>query len=653
MSDTSENLEYLKLLSEKYSSIRTASTEIINLNAILELPKGTEHFISDIHGEHEAFLHVLRNGSGSIKRKIEDVFENTLTAKEKRALATLIYYPENKLPLVLKELDQPDEWFRTTLFRLIKLCRIISSKYTRSRVRKALPPDFAYVIEELLHQQEGIYDRQEYYSSIIDSIISTGRAEAFITALSNLIQRLSIAHLHVLGDIYDRGPGAHIIMDKLMTYHSLNIQWGNHDIIWMGAAAGSEACITNVIRVSLRYANMETLENGYAISMLPLASFAMDEYSDDPCTRFFPKTDSENLSKHEKLLMARMQKAITIIQMKLEGQIIKRRPQYYMDNRLLLHHIDQSSGTVNLDGITYPLLDSHFPTIDPDHPYELTDSEKKVMQNLKLSFTQSNRLQEHVRFLFSKGSMVRTYNGNLLYHGCIPMSPDGTLRRFHFEDKLHSPKEFMELLDRLVRQGYFAVNDPKKKQAGEDTMWYLWSGPQSPLFGKDKMATFERYFIKDPYTHKEELNPYYQYRTDSSVAKLILTEFGLDPDKGHIINGHVPVKVSSGENPLKADGKLLVIDGGFAKAYQSQTGIAGYTLIYNSYGLLLASHEPFESLEKAIEEELDIRSEIRVVEKNMNRIRVRDTDDGLIIKKKIQNLKALLNAYRTGLIKES
>lgn len=653
MSATSENLEYLKLLSEKYSSIRTATTEIINLNAILELPKGTEHFISDIHGEHEAFLHVLRNGSGSIKRKIEDAFENTLSAEEKRALATLIYYPENKLPLVLKEFDQPDEWFRTTLFRLIKLCRITSSKYTRSRVRKALPPDFAYIIEELLHQQEGIYDRQEYYSSIIDSIISTGRAEAFITALSNLIQRLSIAHLHVLGDVYDRGPGAHIIMETLMTYHSINIQWGNHDIIWMGAAAGSEACITNVIRISLRYANMETLENGYAISMLPLASFAMEEYSDDPCTRFFPKTTSENLSKHEKLLMARMQKAITIIQMKLEGQIIKRRPYYYMDDRLLLHHIDQSSGTVNLNGIKYPLLDTHFPTIDPEHPYKLSDREKKVLQNLKLSFTQSSRLQEHVRFLFSKGSMVRTYNGNLLYHGCIPMNPDGTLCRFHFEDKLHSPKEFMELLDRLVRQGYFAVNDPVKKQAGEDAMWYLWSGPQSPLFGKDKMATFERYFIEDSYTHKEELNPYYQYRTDSSVMKLILTEFGLDPDKGHIINGHVPVKVSSGENPLKADGKLLVIDGGFAKAYQSQTGIAGYTLIYNSYGLLLASHEPFESIEKAIEEELDIRSEIRVVEKNLNRIRVRDTDDGLIIKKKIQNLEALLDAYRTGLIKES
>lgn len=653
MAGNTEKLEYLKLLSEKYSSIRSASTEIINLSAILELPKGTEHFISDIHGEHEAFLHVLRNGSGSIKRKIEDAFEDRLSAEEKRFLATLIYYPENKLPLVLKNNNQPEDWFRTTLFRLIKLCRIISSKYTRSRVRKALPQDFAYIIEELLHQQEGIYDRQEYYSSIIDSIISTGRAEAFITALSNLIQRLSIAHLHVLGDVYDRGPGAHIIMDKLMSYHSLDIQWGNHDIVWMGAAAGSEACISNVIRVSLRYASMETLENGYAISMLPLASFAMEEYSNDPCRQFLPKTSSDHFTKHEKLLMGRMHKAITVIQLKLEGQIINRRPHYQMDDRLLLHQIDKSNGTVTIDEITYPLLDSNFPTIDPDDPYTLTDRELKVIQNLKLSFTQSQRLQDHVRFLFSKGSMYRTYNGNLLYHGCIPMNPDGTLRRFHFDGKLHSPREFMDRLDRLVRQGYFAVNNPDKKQYGEDTMWYLWSGAQSPLFGKDKMATFERYFIADPDTHNEELNPYYQYRTDASVMKVILTEFGLNPDTGHVINGHVPVKVSRGESPLKADGKLLVIDGGFAKAYQAKTGIAGYTLIYNSYGLLLASHEPFESVEKAIQEEQDIRSEIRVVEKIQNRIRVRDTDDGLVIAKKIRDLKALLNAYRTGLIKES
>ncbi|MEX2464230.1 MAG: fructose-1,6-bisphosphatase [Balneolaceae bacterium] len=652
MAFTPEKEEYLKLLAEQYPSIRSASTEIINLSAILELPKGTEHFISDIHGEHEAFLHVLRNGSGSIKRKIEDAFQDTISAQEKRTLATLIYYPEKKLPLILKDIGQKDEWFRVALFRLIKLCRITSSKYTRSRVRKALPDDFAYIIEELLHQQESILNRQQYYSSIINSIIETGRAEAFIIALSNLIQRFSIAHLHVLGDVYDRGPGAHIIMDKLMDYHSLDFQWGNHDIVWMGAAAGSEACIANVIRVSLRYANMETLENGYAISMMPLASFAMDVYGSDPCEQFKPKSTTHRLTKHEQLLMARMHKAITVIQLKLEGQIIERRPHYQMDDRRLLHKMNPDTGTVEIDGVDYPLMDTHFPTINPQNPYELTDYESKVMQKIELSFANSERLQTHIRFLYSIGSMYQTYNGNLLYHGCIPMNSDGTLRHFDFDKKDHTPKEFMDRLERLVRQGYFTIDDPVKKQYGEDTMWYLWSGAQSPLFGKDKMATFERYFIEDPVTHSEVMNPYYEYRTDAKVIETILNEFGLDPQKGHVVNGHVPVKVNRGENPLKANGLLLVIDGGFAKAYQSKTGIAGYTLIFNSYGLLLASHEPFESIQKAIKEEQDIRSEIRVVEKNVKRIRVRDTDDGKIILKKIAELNKLLKAYRTGLIKE-
>lgn len=649
-SDT--DLNYLRLLSQQYPSIRTASTEIINLSAILELPKGTEHFISDIHGEYEAFLHVLRNGSGSIKRKIEDAFKDTLQANEKSTLATLIYYPEKKLPLLLKEITNSEEWFRITLFRLIKLCRVVSSKYTRSRVRKALPDDFAYIIEELLHEQESILNRQEYYSSIIDTIIDTNRAEAFIIALANLIQRLSIAHLHVIGDVYDRGPGSHIIMDKLIDYHSVDIQWGNHDIVWMGAAAGSEACITNVIRVSLRYANMETLENGYAISMLPLISFAMDTYADDPCELFRPKTDENQFTEHEQLLMARMHKAITIIQLKLEGQIIKRRPHYQMNDRLLLEKIDFESGTVRIDGKNYPLIDSHFPTVDPENPYELSEEEKSMMQKIRLSFENSERLHNHVRFLFSKGSMYLTYNGNLLYHGCIPMNPDGSLRHFNFDGKDHGPMEFMDRLERLARQGYFAKDDPQKKQYGEDTMWYLWSGAQSPLFGKEKMATFERYLIKETETHTEKMNPYYDYRTDQKVIEKILSEFGLDPKTGHVVNGHVPVKVSRGENPLKAGGKLIVIDGGFSKAYQSKTGIAGYTLIYNSYGLLLASHEPFESIQKAIREEQDIRSETRVVEKKLNRNRVLDTDDGKMIQKKIHTLKSLLEAYRTGLIKE-
>lgn len=646
------DLNYLRLLSQQYPSIRAASTEIINLSAILELPKGTEHFISDIHGEYEAFLHVLRNGSGSIKRKIEDAFEDSLKADEKSTLATLIYYPEKKLPLILKESSNSEEWFRITLFRLIKLCRVVSSKYTRSRVRKALPDDFAYIIEELLHEQESIINRQEYYSSIIDTIIGTNRAEAFIIALANLIQRLSIAHLHVIGDVYDRGPGAHIIMDKLIDYHSVDIQWGNHDIVWMGAAAGSEACIANVIRVSLRYANMETLENGYAISMLPLVSFAMDTYADDPCELFRPKTDENQFTEHEQLLMARMHKAITVIQLKLEGQIIKRRPHYQMNDRLLLDKINFENGTVHIDGKDYALIDSNFPTIDPDNPYDLTEQEKSMMQKIHLSFVNSERLHNHVRFLFSKGSMYLTYNGNLLYHGCIPMNPDGSLRHFNFDEKDHGPREFMDRLERLARQGYFTSDDPQKKQYGEDIMWYLWSGAQSPLFGKEKMATFERYLINDPETHTEKMNPYYDYRTDQAVIDEILAEFGLDPKTGHVVNGHVPVKVSRGENPLKAGGKLIVIDGGFSKAYQSKTGIAGYTLIYNSYGLLLASHEPFESIQKAIREEQDIRSETRVVEKKLNRNRVLDTDDGKKIQKKIRDLKSLLEAYRTGLIKE-
>ena len=646
------DLNYLQLLSQQYPSIRAASTEIINLSAILELPKGTEHFISDIHGEYEAFLHVLRNGSGSIKRKIEYAFKDTLQANEKSTLATLIYYPEKKLPLILKESTNSEEWFRITLFRLIKLCRVVSSKYTRSRVRKALPDDFAYIIEELLHEQESIVNRQEYYSSIIDTIIGTNRAEAFIIALANLIQRLSIAHLHVIGDVYDRGPGSHIIMDKLIDYHSVDIQWGNHDIVWMGAAAGSEACIANVIRVSLRYGNMETLENGYAISMLPLVSFAMDTYADDHCEIFRPKTDKTQFTEHEQLLMARMHKAITVIQLKLEGQIIKRRPHYQMNDRLLLDKIDFENGTVRIDGNNYPLIDSHFPTIDPKNPYALSEQEKSMMQKIHLSFVNSERLHNHVRFLFSKGSMYLTYNGNLLYHGCIPMNPDGSLRHFNFDGKDHGPREFMDRLERLARQGYFASNDSQKKQYGEDTMWYLWSGAQSPLFGKEKMAAFERYLIDDPEPQVEKMNPYYDYRTDQKVIEKILTEFGLDPKTGHVVNGHVPVKVSKGENPLKAGGKLIVIDGGFSKAYQSKTGIAGYTLIYNSYGLLLASHEPFESIQKAIREEQDIRSETRVVEKKLNRNRVLDTDDGKKIQKKIQSLKSLLTAYRTGLIKE-
>jgi fructose-1,6-bisphosphatase-3 len=654
MTDADNELRYLKLLAQQYPSIRAASTEIINLSAILELPKGTEHFISDIHGEYESFLHVLRNGSGSIKRRIEEIFEYTLDDREKRNLATLIYYPEQKMPAIVKELDDPDQWYRKTLFRLIKLCRVYSSKYTRNKVRKALPKDFSYIIEELLHEQESSRNRQEYYSSIIDTIIDTDRSGAFITALARLIQRLTIARLHVIGDVYDRGPGAHIIMDKLMEHHAVDFQWGNHDIVWMGAAAGSQACIANVIRVSLRYANMETIENGYAISMLPLVSLAVEVYGDDPCELFRPKEADDEFTENEQLLMARMQKAITIIQLKLEGRVIQRQPQFQMEDRLLLDKIDYEQGTVHLGGNTYPLLDTYLPTIDPENPYELSEKEQAVMEKLSLSFKNSERLQSHVRFLFSKGSMYLTYNNNLLYHGCIPMTKSGRLRHFTLDGSKHSPREFMDRLEQLARQGYFVNNDePAKKQYGLDTMWYLWSGSQSPLFGKDKMATFERYFIEDPETHREEMNPYYEHRTKEKVIDNILEEFGINPDEGHVINGHVPVKVTKGESPEKAGGKLLVIDGGFAKAYQEKTGIAGYTLIYNSFGLILAAHQPFESTQKAIEEEIDIHSETRILERNNRRIRVCDTDNGKEIQRKIKDLQKLLEAYRSGLIKES
>ncbi|MBI1881867.1 MAG: fructose-1,6-bisphosphatase [Chloroflexi bacterium] len=652
MEITEQELAYLKLLSRQYPTIQAAATEIINLNAILNLPKGTEHFVSDIHGEYEAFLHVLRSGSGSIRRKIEEVFADALPDREKRSLATLIYYPEQKIPLILKTIKNEDEWYRLTLFRLVKMCRVASSKYTRSKVRKALPPDFAYIMEELLHEQESGDNKQEYYHSIIQTIISTGRARDFIIAMSRLIQRLIIDRLHVIGDVFDRGPGAHIIMDALLQYPSVDFQWGNHDIVWMGAAAGSEACLANVIRNALRYATVETLENGYAISLLPLASLALEVYGADPCLHFQPKPfRTEEYTENELRLMSQMHKAITIIQLKLEAQIIQRRPHYLMADRLLLDQIDYAKGTVCLAGQIYPLQDAHFPTIDPAQPYVLTEQEQNVVERLKLSFIHSERLQQHVRFLYARGSMYLVYNGNLLYHGCIAMNEDGSFMPFKVEGAEFTAKAFMDRVDRLARQGYFA-SDPEQRQYGQDAMWYLWSGSRSPLFGKEKMSTFERYFIADKSTHEEKMNPYYAFRDQEKTAWNILQEFGLDPDTGHIINGHVPVKVKKGEKPIKARGRLYVIDGGFAKAYQAKTGIAGYTLIYNSYGLLLAAHDPFESTQKAIEEEQDIHSRTEVVETTPTRIRVKDTDLGREMQQQIKELQQLLHAYRVGLIKE-
>ncbi|MGV8982246.1 fructose-1,6-bisphosphatase [Clostridium sp.] len=648
-----EDLRYLKLLASKYPTIPDACTEIINLEAILNLPKGTEHFLTDIHGEYESFNHVLRNASGVIKRKINDIFGNSLRETEKKELATIIYYPEQKLDLAIKEEDDIDDWYKITLHKLIKICRTISSKYTRSKVRKALPADFSYIIEELLHEQQNTFNKQEYYNGIIQTIIKIGRAKEFIIAISNLIQRLTIDRLHILGDIYDRGPGAHIILDTLMHYHSIDIQWGNHDILWMGAAAGCESSMANVLRISTRYANLDTIEEGYGINLLPLATFALDFYSDDPCNSFKPKVLLENNYRENDLnLMAQMHKAISIIQFKLEGSIIKRRPNYEMQNRLLLDKINYEKGTIDIDGKEYPLNDTNFPTIDPKDPYKLTQEEKELIDKLKSSFLNSEKLQKHVRFLYSKGSMYLKYNSNLLYHGCIALNADGSFKEMKIDDITYSGKSYIDRTERVAREAYFGKVNSESKLYALDSIWYLWCGSNSPLFGKDKMTTFERYFINDKITHKEIKNPYYKYRDDETICNNVLAEFELNPTDSHIINGHVPVKTKQGESPIKANGKLLVIDGGFSKAYQPETGIAGYTLIYNSYGLLLASHAPFESTQKAIDEGVDILSSTIVLEKSTNRIRVTDTDVGLEIKEQIKDLELLLTAYRKGLIKE-
>lgn len=648
------SLNYLKLLAGQYPNIASATREIINLSAILNLPKGTEHYITDVHGEYEAFLHVLKNGSGVIRRKIDDIFSETLSSADKAQLATLIYYPEQRLALNLKNLPEPAEWYRMTLFRLVRMCRVLSSKYTRSKVRKALPGDFSYIIEELLHEQEGIPDKQEYYKSIVNTIIATGRAEPFIIALAELIQRLAVDHLHVIGDIYDRGPGAHIIMDRLLHHHSVDFQWGNHDLAWMGAAAGCQALVANVIRISLRYTNMTTIEDGYAISLLPLATFAMEVYGEDPAEAFKPRLSGERTySLSELRLIARMQKAIFIIQQKLEGQIVARRPQFKMNDRNFLHTLDKDKGTVGIDGKTWNLKDSFFPTIDPQDPYTLTADELNVIEKLTLSFRNSEKLQKHMRLLWSKGSLYLTRNGTLLYHGCIPLNDDGSFACFQEADgQCYSGREFMDHMETLARQGAFNTEDPQKRLHGQDVIWYLWTGPLSPVFGKRKMATFERYFIADEASHKEEKNPYYRLRDQESTAQNILKEFSLHPNKGHIVNGHVPVKVSKGESPIKAGGRLLVIDGGFSRAYQKETGIAGYTLIYNSYGFLLSSHQPFISAQTAIEEAKDLDTSTEILENNYNRIRIRDTDVGRELQEKITEISTLLHAYQEGLIKE-
>ena len=648
------NLEerYLDRLSDLYPTIAAASTEIINLQAILNLPKGTEHFITDVHGECEAFSHVLKNGSGSVRRKINDVFGNTLSSRDKQSLATLIYYPKDKIAQVKKTESNMEDWYKINLYRLIEVSKRAASKYTRSKVRKALPKDFAYVIEELITERSEINDKESYYNEIIITIIRIGRAEEFIIAISSLIQRLVVDHLHIVGDIYDRGPGPHIIMDKLMNYHSLDIQWGNHDVVWMGAAAGQLACIANVIRICARYGNLDILEDGYGINLLPLATFALQAYGDDPCDCFKLK-GSDNPNRAEMELNMRMHKAISIIQFKIEGQTIRRQPGFGLEERALLHRIDYEKGTITLDGKEYKLLDTNFPTIDPKNPYQLSADEEDVMERLERAFTGCEKLQEHMHFLLSKGSLYKVYNNNLLYHGCVPLNEDGTLKEVTLFSKKFKGKSLYDALERYVRKGFFAVNK-EDWENGKDIMWYIWLNPNSPLFGKDKMATFERYFLAEKETHIEVKNPYYQYIENEKVIASIMKEFGLDfeSDDTHIINGHVPVKRKNGESPVKCNGKVMVIDGGFSKAYQRETGIAGYTLIYNSYGLLLVAHEPFESTESAIEKESDIHSESMVIRRVVQRSLVENTDVGKELKEQIADLEVLLEAYRSGELKE-
>ncbi len=644
-------LKFLRSLAKQYPTIASASTEIINLQAILNLPKSTEHFLTDIHGEYEQFNHVLKNGSGSVRKKIDEEFGNTLSVRDKKSLATLIYYPKEKLEIVMQEEDNIEDWYKITLHRLVQITKRVASKYTRSKVRKALPGDFAYIIEELITEKEEIQDKEAYYNEIIHTIIRIGSAPDFIIAMCNLVQRLVIDHLHIVGDIFDRGPGPHIIMDTLRHYHSVDIQWGNHDIVWMGAAAGSLACIANVVRMSARYGNLDTLEEGYGINLIPLATFALEHYSSVNCDSFAIKYNTDYNTKDLRL-DTKMHKAISIMQFKLEGQIIMRRPEFGMEARMLLDKIDYEKKTVTIDGVTYDMNDTDFPTVDPENPYELTQEEAEVMDRLRQAFERSDKLQSHVRFMFAKGGLYKIHNSNLLYHGCVPMEEDGSFSRVNVFGKEYSGKELYDVLDGYARKAYYSKQDISEKKKGQDIIWYIWSGPNSPVFGKDKMTTFERYFIADKAAHKEMKNPYYALNDREDILNKILEEFGLDIKKSHIINGHVPVELKKGETPLRCGGKLLIIDGGFSKAYQGKTGIAGYTLVANSYGMRLVAHETFESMDAAIKSESDIFSDSIIVESYPHRMRVADTDIGTQLKESIHQLEELLQAYREGLIIE-
>ncbi len=644
-------LKFIKSLANQYPDIASASTEIINLQSILNLPKGTEHFLTDIHGEYEQFNHVLKNGSGAVRRKIDEVFENSLSNRDIKSLATLIYYPREKLDIVMQEEDNIDDWYKITLHRLVQITKRVASKYTRSKVRKALPKDFAYIIEELITEKAEVSDKEGYYNEIIHTIIRIGRAPDFIVALSHLIQRLVIDHLHIVGDIYDRGPGPHIIMDTLMQYHSVDIQWGNHDIVWMGAACGHLTCIATVLRTAARYGNLDILEEGYGINLVPLATFALETYKDVNCDAFTIRYNTDYNTKDLSLDM-RIHKAIAIIQFKLEGQVIKKHPEFEMDDRLLLDKIDYEKKTVHINGQDYEMCDVDFPTVNPADPYSLSPDEEQVMARLRHAFLKCEKLQKHVRFLYSNGSLYKVHDSNLLYHGCVPMDENGNFKYVNVDGKRYCGRALYDVLDNYARKGYYAKNDPLGMKKAQDMIWYIWAGPNSPVFGKDKMATFERYFLKEKETHKETKNSYYKLNDNEEIINKIFTEFGLNMKKSHIVNGHVPVELKKGQTPVKCDGKLLIIDGGFSRAYQDKTGIAGYTLVANSHGMRLVAHEPFESTESAILNESDIFSDSSIVETAAERILVADTDAGRELKESIKQLEALLQAYRDGIIAE-
>lgn len=646
------DMRLLELLSQTFPNSSSASTEIINLEAIMNLPKGTEHFVADIHGEHEAFLHILRNASGNIKRKVKELFGESLSDKEIRELCTLIYYPEKKLEMIKEKADEDlSQYYAVSLYRLIQVCQSVSSKYTRSKVRKVLPRQFAYIIEELLHESPIDDDKEAYFQRIIETIIQTGQAQNFITVICNVIQKLSIDQLHILGDIFDRGPGAHIIMDYLLTRENFDIQWGNHDALWMGAAAGCDPCIATVLRLSLRFGNMTTLEEGYGINLLPLATFAIEYYSEDPCKEFIPHTEKP-LDEKSTRLIAQMHKAISIIQFKLEAQMRRQYPEWGMNGPGTLENIDYNRSVYILDGKEYELKDRIFPTVNPSDPYKLTPEEEDVVNKLHHSFRISEKLQKHIRCILSHGCMYGIFNGNLLFHASIPLNEDGSLKEVMLNGKKYKGKELLHHIGMYIRTAFQNDVSKTERQKARDYFWYLWCGPDSPLFDKNRMTTFERYFLADNSLYHEEKGNYYKLREKPEICDSILDAFDVKGSNRHIINGHVPVHASQGENPIKADGRLMVIDGGFAKAYHKTTGIAGYTLVYHSRGFLLIQHEPFTSTREAIMNETDIKSSTQIEVMTGKRVRVRDTDKGVILKRQVKELRELLYAYQHGIIKE-